>query len=360
MYTKLCSFRNLELAFRKARRNKRHKRSVQEFELNLERNLLQLKRELETFTYKPRKLKRFVIRDPKTRVISSSHFRDRVVHHALINVIQPIFEKRFIFDSHANQLKKGSSKALERFDLFKRRVSENGRLVNKAKDNNMVIGYILKADIKHYFDDMDHEVLLEIIERRLVDENVIWLIKQILNNHITKYPGKGMPIGNLTSQFFANVYLNELDYFVKHNFRAKYYIRYADDFVVLGTSKEELKVFKEKINTFLKTIQLELHPDKSKIYPLQKGVKFLGYRVFYHHKLLRKSNMRKMDRRLKNFEYLYKRGEISSDHILRSLVSWMGYAQQANTHKLRGKLLWKVQQFSGKDLRARTTSVHLS
>lgn len=175
LYDKLCSFDNLLRAFKKARKGKSKKWYVKAFEYNLESNLLQLKYELETLTYRPRSLKRFIISDPKTRVIHASHFRDRVVHHALCNIIEPIFDKTFIYDSYANRKKKGTHKALERFDKFKRKVSQNGKLIKNAKDNNMIVGYVLKADIKHYFDIVDHEVLIKII-KRITLNNIIFLI----------------------------------------------------------------------------------------------------------------------------------------------------------------------------------------
>ncbi len=338
IYKEICSFRNLDLAYKKARKGKRNKKSVQDFEFDLERNLLQLKHELETGTYKPRPLKQFVIRDPKTRLISASDFRDRVVYHALCNIIQPIFEKTFIYDSHANQIKKGSSKAVERFDVFKKKVTDNGRLVNKPLDNNMVVGYVLKADIKHFFDTVDHQVLMACIKRKIKDEKIIDLIQKILNNHRTE-TGKGMPIGNLTSQFFANLYLNELDYFVKHKMKVKFYIRYVDDFVLFDKSKEKLEKIKIQINEFLSIISLELHPEKSQIYPLHKGVKFLGFRIFYHYKILNKRNIRKMEYRLEQFEQKYMEGKMSAEEIQRSLVSWLGYAEQADTYNLSQKML---------------------
>ena len=247
LYDELCSFRNLELAFKKARANKRTKKSVRDFEFNLEGNLLTLKDELETLSYNTHPLKQFVIRDPKTRLISASLFRDRVVHHALCNIIQPIFERTFIYDSHANQIGKGTTEAIRRFDTFKRKASKNGRLLNKAKDGNIVIGYVLKADIRHYFDTVDHGILMEIIRRKVKDKNILLLIRKILDNHSSKAPNKGMPIGNLTSQFFANLYLNELDHFVKHELKARFYIRYVDDFVLLDESREKLEHYKFKI-----------------------------------------------------------------------------------------------------------------
>jgi len=339
LYSELCSFRNMELAYRKARKNKRYKKASQDFEFNLESNLLRLKHELETFDYKPKPLKTFVIRDPKTRHISASHFRDRVVHHALCNIIQPIFERTFIHDSYANRIGKGTIKAIERFDLFKRKVSQNGRLVNKPNDSNMIVGYVLKADIKHYFDTVDHEILTGLIRHKINDGNVMGLIQKIIDNHAAKCPKKGMPIGNLTSQFFANLCLNELDYFIKHELKARFYIRYVDDFVILHESKVVLELWKRKIEGFLKTLRLDLHPEKSKIFPFHKGTKLLGYKAFYHYKLLKRSNIRTINKRLAKFKELYEKGEMTRGAITKSMESWMAYARHADTYNLRKKLL---------------------
>ncbi len=248
LYEKIYSLDNLILAWRKARKGKTKKDYIIEFESNLIKNLLKLQEELESRTYKPKPLVEFIIKDPKTRKISKSAFRDRVVHHALVRVIEPIFDKTFIYDSCANRIGKGNLFAVERFKQFVIRVSRNGK-INGWFNDNQVKGYCFKADIKHYFDEVDHEVLIRIIQRKIKDEQVIWLIKQILVNGFIE---KGMPLGNLTSQFFANVYLNELDYFVKHNLKAKYYVRYVDDFVILRNSKGQLKIWKEEIDKFLK------------------------------------------------------------------------------------------------------------
>ena len=223
--------KNLMLAWKKARKGKIKKDYVIEFEKGLTHNLKLLHYGLKYLYYKPKPLITFILRDPKTRKISKSDFRDRIVHHALVRVIEPIFDKTFICDSCANRKKKGNSYALKRFEKFRRKITKN----------YTSFGYCLKADIKHYFQEIDHEVLMNIIRRKIKDEKVIWLIKKILNNNVPdNSKGKGMPLGNLTSQFFANVYLNELDYFVKHKLRAKYYIRYVDDFVLLNESKEKL------------------------------------------------------------------------------------------------------------------------
>jgi retron-type reverse transcriptase len=343
LYSELCSFKNLELAYKKARKGKRKTKAVQEFEFNLENNLLRLKHELETFTYKPLPIKQFVVRDPKTRLISASHFRDRVVHHALCNIIEPVFDRTFIHDSCANRLGKGNSKALERFDRFKIKVSGNGRLVNEPKDDSMVIGYVMKADIRHYFDAVDHEILMEIIQRRINDAKVLNLTRKILDNHMTECPGKGMPIGNMTSQFFANLYLNELDYFVKHKLRAKCYIRYVDDFVIFHNSKQQLEEWKEQIGVFLENeLKLELHPEKSQVHALHKGTNFLGFRIFYHHRLLKKSNIRKMKARIK----LFSTGNMRYDKLTESFLGWSAYAEQADSYKIRERMGREIGQIT--------------
>lgn len=340
LFDKLCSLENLRLAFKKARKGKAKKWYVKEFEVNLEGELTKLKVELETQSYKPRPLKRFVIRDPKTRVIYASAFRDRVVHHALCNLIEPIFERTFICDTYANRRKKGVHAALERFDEFKRKVTKNGKLVESAKDNNMVVGYALKADIKHYFDTVDHEILLDILKKKITDGKVLRLVEITLRNHKMKFKGKGMPLGNLTSQFFANVYLSKLDYFVKHRLKAKYYMRYVDDFVILHRSKEKLGLYRWLISNFLKSLKLELHPEKSRIIPLHNGVKLLGFRVFYHHRLLRESNLRNFERKLNFYELSSERErEGNKESLEKFLQGWFGYAVHGNTYKFRKKIL---------------------
>lgn len=257
LYSKIYSLDNLLLAYEKARENKEKKPDVKEFKKNLLGNLLDLHYELRHMDYKPKPLKTFPLRDPKTRKISKSDFRDRVVHHAVVNILESIFDKGFIDDSCANRIGKGSTFALKRFDKFKKKASNNGTIEC----------YCLKADIKHYFQEVNHKLLLRAIKRRVKNKKVIWLIKRILENNVHDNPeGKGMPLGNLTSQFFANVYLHELDRFVKHELKAKYYIRYVDDFVILHKSKSQLEIWKEEINNFLNNkLNLELHPDKSKI-----------------------------------------------------------------------------------------------
>ncbi|MEK6813062.1 MAG: reverse transcriptase domain-containing protein [Nanoarchaeota archaeon] len=340
IYAQLCSLENLESAFQKAKLGKSKKLYVLEFEANLKENLEQLQKELQLQTYMPQPLKRFIIRDPKTRVIHASAFLDRVVHHAITNVLGPIFEKKFVYDSYASRVNKGTHKAIQRFAQFMRKVSRNGAQVTQAATNNHIQGYVLKADIQHYFDTVDHEILIAILRKIVPDEKLINLVKKILNNLDMKISGKGMPLGNYTSQFFANVYLNELDYFVKHVLQCKYYIRYVDDFVILHSNKGILENYGVRIKEFLRAIKLELHPQKSKILPLKDGITFLGYKIFYCYRLLRRRNRFRFERRFKDYLQQCKDGELTYFEIVTKLQGWFGYAKWANTYRYR-KLIFK-------------------
>lgn len=345
LYTKLYSYDNLKLAWIRARKRKTLKEYVIEFESNFDRNLKQLKHELGTFTYSPAPLTTFIVKDPKTRKISASHFRDRVIHHAICNMIAPIFEKDFIYDSFSNQKRKGTHAAIKRLEKFMRKVGSSRKAMcgqSKLFVNKMNAGYVLKADVRHYFDTVDHQILLRIVERKINDSNIVWLIKRVLENYKGQNIGKGMPLGNLTSQFFANVYLNELDHFVKHTLKAKYYIRYVDDFVILHKDRKMLEKWKDEIDTFLRSnLKIELHPEKSKIIPLGGGVAFLGFRIFHHHRLLKKSNTRRIWKRIERFKQKYDAKEIDMEKINQSLEGWIAYAEFANTYNLRTRVLAK-------------------
>lgn len=330
LYFELCSYENLKRAFKKARKGKTQKSYVIEFQKNLKKNLLSLQTTLLTHTYKPKPLETFIISDPKTRKISKSAFVDRIVHHAVCNIIEPILDKTFIYDSYANRLGKGTLKAVDRFTVFARKVTRNYRQT----------AFVLKADIRHYFETVDQKTVLEILKKRIKDKRVLWLIRLILENYNAKEKGKGMPLGNLTSQFFANVYLNELDQFVKHTLKMKYYIRYVDDFVLFSASKAELGIHKNNISIFLrKRLLLELHPDKSKIVPLHRGVEFLGLKIFSQHKLIKKRNVQKFKRKFNIFVSEYNEGLINYDTIYNSVEGWLAYTKNANTHKMTKNII---------------------
>ncbi len=342
LYFDLCSYDNLHRAFKKARKRKTLKPYVIEFEKDLKNNLLNLRLELLFHSYYPMPLKTFILRDPKTRKISRSEFRDRVVHHALCNVIEPILAKKFIHDSFANQIGKGTLAAIKRFEKFKRKISRNYSLL---KDGRNVKGFILKADIKQFFDTVNHSILLNIIKRNIKDKRIIWLIKIILSNYKVFIKGVGMPLGNLTSQFFANVYLNELDYFVKHKLRVRFYIRYVDDFVIMHRSREKLMDYKNKIDEFLvNKLALVLHPEKSKIFPLYKGTTFLGLKLFAYHLVIRKKNIRKFMKKLNKMDKKYNQDLISYDKIYDCLEGWFAYSKHADMYKFRNNLMAQLEK----------------
>ena len=192
---------------------------------------------------------------------------------------------------------------------------------------------------------MNHLVLIKILEKKIKDKDFIWLVKQVLDNFDTEN-GKGVPLGNYTSQFFANVYLNELDYFVKHELKVKYYIRYVDDFVILHKSKLRLEYLKRKIKEFLVSLKLELHPDKSEVYALRNGMTFLGYRIFFKYRLLRKRNIGTFQRRFEKDLEDYKNKLITKEQLDNKLAGWFGYAKHSNTYKFRQNILNKVKMLS--------------
>ncbi len=330
LYGEICSMNNLAKAWARARKGKTKKIYIIEFEQNLRENLLKLREELLNQTYKPKPLVTFILRDPKTRKISKSDFRDRIVHHALFQIIEQIFDKPFIYDSCANRKDKGALFALKRFEKFQRKITKN--LSKEA--------FCFKADIRHYFKEVNHEILLKIIKRKISDRKTLWLINKILKNGEEK-EGIGMPLGNLTSQFFANVYLHDLDFFVKNKLKVKFYIRYVDDFVLLHESKEQIEEWKTEIDLFLRRkLKLELHKEKSKIISLSKGIDFVGFRNFYYFKLLRKRNIKNMRRKIR----LLNEGLIDYVKFLEIFQGWSAYAKWADTYKLRSFLARFINQ----------------
>ncbi len=339
LYPDIISFENLLLASRKARKGKRFKESCSRFEFNLEGELLSLQQELTEMTYCHGGYRDFFIFDPKQRLISAAPYRDRVVHHALCNIVEPIFDRSFISDSYACRKNKGAHAAVNRYTRYARKYR-----------------YVLKCDIKKYFSSIDQEILYSILTRKIKCPNTIWLLNEILcsrrdTSNLVYFPGdslftpmqrkKGIPIGNLTSQFFANVYLDGFDHFVKETLRLPY-IRYVDDFVAFADCKYQLKEAKEQMNGYLDTLRLKMHPNKSRVYRVTDGVRFLGYRMFPDHRLLDKGNVLRMRRKLKILSDGYNEGTVSFATVHQSIQSWVGHAAHADTWKIREKVLGSV------------------
>ena len=257
LFEKTCSYENLYNAYLKARRGKRKSEEVLRFTCDLESELFDLQNELRNKTYKTGEYRNFIIFEPKERIISALPFRDRVVHHAVYSVMEPIFERKFIYDSYACRKGKGTHAGVERLQEFIRKMNNNS--------------YVLKCDVSKYFSSVNHKILKRIIRKKIADGDFLWLLDNIIDSMES-----GIPIGNLTSQLFANIYLNELDEFVKYKLKIKYYIRYMDDFILLYDSKQELHKFREEIRLFfIINLRLSFHPKKVNVFPISLGVDFL-------------------------------------------------------------------------------------
>ena len=288
-YYDIISADNLLSAWREFIVGKKLKPDVQQFSLNLIDNILQLHDVLANHTYHHGGYKSFYITDPKLRHIHKASVRDRLVCHAIYRQLYPFFAKTFIADSHSCQLGKGTHKAVARFKHFSRQVSKN----------NTVSCWVLKCDIKKFFESIDHAVILRILDEYITDKEVIKLLTTIIKS-FSVHPAKGLPLGNLTSQLFVNVYMNELDQFIKHNIKEKYYIRYADDFVVLSNDRNSLLKVLCCIQEFLRDeLKVALHPDKVFIKTIASGVDFLGWVSFPYYSVLRTKTKRRMMCRIK-------------------------------------------------------------
>lgn len=290
------------------------KSDVLDFAKNFEENLLQLRNDLVSGRYAHGGYRSFFVCDPKRRHIHKASVCDRVLHHAIHRVLYPIFDQSFIFDSYSSRKGKGTHKAIGRFRKFAYKLSQN----------NTKTVWILKCDIRKFFDSVDQEILLSIIKNKIKDCKLLGLIEKIIFSFKTGN-GKGIPLGNLTSQLFSNIYLNELDQFVKRKLRVKYYVRYADDFVILSEDKSYTENLIGEIGGFLdKNLHLQLHPQKIIIEKYHKGIDFLGYINFPHYKILRtKTKKRAIKKMLKNWNDLQK-GLISETHFNQSLQSYFG------------------------------------
>jgi RNA-directed DNA polymerase len=340
LYPTIVSFENLYLAYRAAARGKRGQPNVAAFDLNLEDNLFRLQGELQAKSYRPAPYYSFTIRDPKHRLISAALFRDRVVHHALVRVIEPIFERSFIHDSYANRAGKGTHAALDRCQEFARRYR-----------------YVLQCDLRQFFPSVDHAILRGILARKLADPDVMWLVDRILESGVgvlseeydmAWFPGddllaaarpRGLPIGNLTSQFWANCTLNPLDHFVKRALRCKGYLRYVDDFLLFADDKRQLWVWKRAIRGFLAELRLALHERESTVYPVKGGIPFLGFRVYPTHRRLKRANGLAFARRLRRQYAALARGEMTYEELDRRVQGWVAHAAHGNTYRLRRSLL---------------------
>lgn len=329
LFEQIVDPENLFIAWERFKKGKRNKRDVAKFEFDLERNIFKLHRELKNRTYKHGPYTSFYVHDPKLRHIHKADVKDRVLHHAIFQILNPIFESTFISESFSCRVNKGTHKGVGYVEKMIRKISKN---YTKAC-------FVLKCDIRKFFDSVDHGILLKILGRIIKDKDAMQLLEDIVESFVsersTLFSRCGIPLGNLTSQLFANVYMNELDQFGKHDLKIKYYARYTDDFVIISDDKIYLQKLIQTIDSFLaQKLNLELHPQKVSIQKSHRGVDFLGYIVLPHHKLVRAKTRKRMFRKIKEQTNQYKNDSISKETMDQSLQSCLGVLSHANAYTL--------------------------
>ncbi len=324
LYAKIYDFANLELACRKAGKCKRYHADVLQFNANREETLLNIQNHLVWKTYQQGGYRYFTVTEPKRREIAALPFRDRVVHHALNNILEPILDKRFYFHSYACRKGKGMHEASATLQKWIRHNSFDGQKV-----------YALKCDIKSYFSSIDHNVLKAALRRVVKDDDVLWLCDVIIDSSGTDV---GIPIGNLSSQLFANFYLDALDKFIKEEIRVLYYIRYMDDFLVVSRDKDFLRDAWRAVDDFVTDkLHLELNP-KTTIVCAKNGIDFCGYRHWADHKRVRRRSIDSINRAIRGYGI----GKITPERFNRILQSWLGHIAHADTFHLKQTVLARI------------------
>jgi RNA-directed DNA polymerase len=340
LYSQICAWENLEQAYRRARKGKRGRPPAAAFERKLEDNLVDLQNDLLRQTYQPGAYHNFYIHEPKRRLISAAPFRDRVAHHALCAVIEPRFERLFIADSYANRVRKGTHRALDRCQQFARQYP-----------------YALQMDVVQFFPSVDHALLRQELARVIADEQVLWLCDVILGSGIgvqaeeyrmVYFAGddlfaldrpRGLPIGNLTSQFWANVYLNPFDQFVKRELGCRAYLRYVDDFILFAHDTPTLLDWRARIVERLARLRLTAHLERAHPRPVAEGLPFLGFTVFPTHRRLKARKAVTFRRKFKRLVAEAAARCLSLDRLHASVRGWVNHARYGDTWGLRCAIL---------------------
>ena len=314
LFSKIAEYDNIELAFRLARKGKRWQDTIKVFEAQLEDNLKKIRTTLIDNTFTTSAYKTFIVYEPKRRVIYKLPFNpDRIVQHALMNIVEPIWESFFIYDSYACRVGKG-------IHAGSKRTMDFIRQVGKA-------AFCLKMDISKFYPSISHDILFNLIKHKIKCKDTLRLFKDII---YSMDGGYNVPVGNYTSQWFGNLYMNELDQFVKHKLKGERYIRYCDDFLLFHTDKTYLKECAIAMSSFLKT-ELNLKLSKNRIFPVTQGVDFLGYRHFRDYALLRKSSAVRIKRRLRMLPQLFYKGMLNKDQLRSSIASTTGWLKWCNS-----------------------------
>lgn len=327
-YHHIISLENLLAAWKEFLSGKKSRQDVQEFEFRLMSNIFSLHNDLVTKIYRHSEYQAFNLSDPKPRIIHKASARDRLLHHAIYRILYPFFDRVFISDSFSCRINKGTHKALERFNVFARKESKN----------HTKTVWVLKCDIRKFFASVDQKILLEILNQYIPDKEIIWLLSEIVDSFQSTKKGVGLPLGNLTSQLLVNIYMNEFDQYVKHRLRVKYYIRYADDFVIFSRDKKYLIDLVQEIRLFLtERLHLRLHPNKVSIKTVASGVDYLGWVHFPDHRTVRTVTRRRMMRGI-----LQKQGKGET------VQSYLGMLKHGNTKGIIGGINDLLKSLRGK------------
>lgn len=329
-YLKCLTYQKLLEAHERASMGKKKKKDVILFEMDLETNIIKILNALKNESYKFGEYREFLVKDPKERIIRSLPYQDRVVHQWYVEeFIKPYFYKRFINDTYACLDNRGTHKAVLKVRKYMKAMNKYGNY------------YVIKFDIKKFFYSIDKDILLNILKDRIKDKKIISLTKVILDDGNIK----GIPIGNYTSQYFANIYLDKLDHYIKEKLKIKYYVRYMDDFIILIRIKSEAKLIYSLVNNFIeKNLNLSLNA-KSMYYPNTHGVDFCGYKIFENYILIRKRFKRKMNKKIKLWKYLYSINKLNKDKTLFSYNSALGHLRYANYYNYINKFISKNISF---------------
>jgi len=325
LWPDIACFSNLALAYQRVRKAKRYDSDTIAFYADLETNLFALEAALRERTWKPEPFREFTVPVPKLRLVQAPSFGDRVIHQAVMYITSPVFERRFIFDNYANRLGFGTHLASRRLRSFMRSAS--------AKWERP---YCVKADIKSYFPSIQHDRLMAMLRRLFADEAVLWFFDTLIRG--SGYVGRGLPIGSLTSQWLANLYLDELDHHIKDDLGLPYYLRYMDDFVLICPSKAEARDTLAKLDSFVQGLHLRLNP-KTCIMPLSKGVDFVGYRHWTSHVLPRKRTVARARHSFRSMQKRYNQGRIDVDYVRSRVASFTGYMRHCDGHRTLNAIL---------------------
>lgn len=321
LWADLITFENLYAAFQRARKNKRYRIDAMRFANNAEENLVNLQNHLIWKSWTPGKQREFVVLEPKRRMIQAPPFEDRVIHHALVRVVEPVFERKFIADSFACRRGKGTQLAVFRAQRFL-------RIARRMWGDGV---YVLKADISRFFASIRHDVLRTEVRRAISDQNALWLWRTITGGY-GHDNGVGVPVGALTSQLDGNIIMNRIDHIAKDDMGLRFYVRYMDDFVVVLPDKATAQRVLRELGEAVNGLALSLNP-KTAIHPWQRGLDFCGYRIWPTHVLPRKRNIKRARAAFRELAGLYRRGEVDLEYVRQRVMSFLAYGKHCNAHR---------------------------